>query len=92
MADEGAPLATRAMPPGVANDYHTFVGTGKPVPDGLPWEVQYGPAKDAFGQPGGANQWVVIDKSTGYPVPVEELIDAGMVDEPAAIARQGRPR
>jgi hypothetical protein len=81
MADEGAPLASRGMPPGVASDYHRFVGTGEPIPDGLPWEVQYGPAKEAFGQPGGANQWVVIDKTNGEEIPVEILKQNGMVDE-----------
>lgn len=74
MADEGAPLSTRAMPPGVANDYHTFEGTGRRIPDGLNWEVQYGPAKDAYGQPGGATQWAVIDRATQDPIPVDELI------------------
>jgi len=81
MADEGARLSTRAMPPGTANQYHTFVGTGKPIPDGLDWEVRYGPAKDAFGQPGGANQWAIIDKKTGDPVPVHKLIRQGLVEE-----------
>ncbi|BCI83037.1 hypothetical protein MTY66_46620 [Mycolicibacterium sp. TY66] len=73
MGDEGAPLSTRSMPPGVANDYHTFVGTGRPIPDGLNWRVEYGPAKPAFGQPGGAEQWAVINLDTGRPVSVEEL-------------------
>ncbi|CAM5710583.1 TNT domain-containing protein [Mycolicibacterium aubagnense] len=73
MGDEGAPLSTRSMPPGVANDYHTFVGTGRPIPDGLNWRVEYGPAKAAFGQPGGAEQWAVINLDTGRPVSVEEL-------------------
>lgn len=81
MADEGAPLSTRAMPPGVANDYHTFVGTGRPIPDGLNWQVQYGPAKDAFGQPGGANQWSVIDMGTEQTVPVDELIRKRLIRE-----------
>jgi hypothetical protein len=81
MADEGAPLSTRAMPPGLANDYHTFVGTGRPIPDGLNWKVEYGPAKEAFGQPGGAHQWAVIDMVTGRPVPVEELIRKRLIRE-----------
>jgi hypothetical protein len=81
MADEGAPLSTRAMPPGVANDYHTFEGTGRPIPAGLNWEVQYGPAKEAFGQPGGANQWAVIDRGTGDPVSVDELIRRRLIRE-----------
>ncbi|WP_418002995.1 TNT domain-containing protein [Mycobacterium sp. PDNC021] len=73
MGDEGAPLSTRSMPPGVANDYHTFVGTGRPIPDGLNWRVEYGPAKAAFGQPGGAEQWAAINLDTGRPVSIEEL-------------------
>jgi hypothetical protein len=81
MADEGAPLSSRAMPPGVANDYHTFEGTGRPIPDGLNWEVQHGPAKEAFGQPGGANQWAVIDRETGDPVSVQELIRHRLIRE-----------
>jgi Tuberculosis necrotizing toxin len=81
MADEGAPLSTRAMPPGIANDYHTFEGTGRSIPDGLNWEVQYGPAKDAFGQPGGANQWAVIDRDSGRTVSVEELIRKRLIRE-----------
>ncbi|KRQ27775.1 hypothetical protein BKG80_14520 [Mycobacteroides chelonae] len=81
MADEGAPLATRAMPPGVANQYHTFEGTGKSIPDGLDWEVHYGPAKSAFGQPGGANQWAVIDRATGDPVSVDQLLKNRLIRE-----------
>lgn len=79
MADDGAPLSTRSMPPGVASQYHQYAGTGQPIPPGVPWEVRHGPAGPAFGQPGGANQWVVIDKSTGEQVSVEELIDAGLI-------------
>lgn len=82
LADDGAPLSTRGMPPGVASDYHQYVGTGQPIPDGLPWEIRYGPAKDAFGQPGGANQWVVIATNTGLPVPVNKLVDAGLIGRP----------
>jgi hypothetical protein len=80
MADEGTPLADRAMPPGAAAQYHSFEGTGRPIPPGKDWVVLHGPAKDAFGQPGGAEQWVVLDRSTAYPgypgdpVPVKDLI------------------
>ncbi|WP_395309571.1 TNT domain-containing protein [Mycobacterium sp. AMU20-3851] len=81
MADEGAPMAERAMAPGPAAQYHTFEGTGRPVPEGKDWVVQHGPVKSAFGQPGGAEQWVVIDRSTGYPVKVEDLIRARMLRE-----------
>lgn len=81
MADEGAPMAERAMAPGPAAQYHTFEGTGRPVPEGKDWVVQHGPVKSAFGQPGGAEQWVVIDRNTGYPVKVEDLIRARMLRE-----------
>lgn len=81
MADQGAPMADRAMPPGAAAQYHTFEGTGRDVPPGKDWVVEHGPAKSAFGQPGGAEQWVVIDRKTGDEVPVEELIDARMLRE-----------
>lgn len=80
MADDGAPLSTRSMPPGVASDYHQYVGTGQPIPPGMPWEVRYGPAGPAFGQPGGANQWVVIDKSTGDQIPIAILKKNGIIE------------
>lgn len=82
LSPEGTPLPERATPPGLANQYHIFEGTGQPIPAGKNWEVQFGPAKDAFGQPGGGEQWVAIDKATGLPVPVDELKDAGMLSEP----------
>jgi hypothetical protein len=41
----------------------------------------HGPAKDAFGQPGGGEQWIVLDTKTGRPVPVEELIKARQLKE-----------
>jgi len=79
MADEGAPMADRGMAPGAAAQYHNYEGTGIPVPDDENWVVQHGPAKPAYGQPGRANQWVVIDLDTGKPVPVIELRRAGML-------------
>jgi hypothetical protein len=81
MADEGAPMGDRAMPPGAAAQYHTVEGTGREAPAGKDWVVEHGPAKSAFGQPGGAEQWVVIDRKTGQPVPIDELIDARMLRE-----------
>jgi hypothetical protein len=51
------------------------------MPEGLPWEVRFGPLKEAFGQPGGANQWVVIDTITGEQVPVDLLIKKRMIIE-----------
>ena len=81
LSPEGTPLAERATPPGLAAQYHVFVGTGVPVPPGKDWVVMHGPAKDAFGQPGGGDQWVVLDAGTGRPVPVEELIKKRLLRE-----------
>jgi hypothetical protein len=77
MSPEGEPLARRGTPPGLAAQYHTMSGSGQAVPDN--WVVQHGPAKSAFGQPGGAEQWVVIDRITRQPVPVEALDLAGII-------------
>jgi hypothetical protein len=82
MSPEGTPLAERAPAPGLASQYHSFEGTGVSVPPDKNWVVLHGPAKGAFGQPGGAPQWVVIDRTTGLEVPVEELIDEDMLWEP----------
>jgi hypothetical protein len=57
-----------------------WVGTGEPIPPGLNAEVRYGPAGGAFGQPGGANQWVVVDKTTGEEIPVQILRQRGIID------------
>lgn len=81
LSPEATPLPERATPPGLANQYHIFEGTGEPIPAGKNWEVQFGPAKQAFGQPGGGEQWVVIDKATDLPVSVDDLKDAGMLSE-----------
>ncbi len=81
LSPEGTPLAERATPPGLATQYHVFEGTGREIPSGKEWVVQHGPAKDAFGQPGGGDQWIVLDKTTGWPVPVEELIQARLLKE-----------
>lgn len=80
MADDGAPLGTRGMPAGVPSQYNQYVGTGKPIPPGLPWEIHHGPAAPAFGQPGGAPQWVVINKNTGKQIPIEVLKQNGIVE------------
>lgn len=79
MSPEGEPLAHRATPPGLAAQYHTFEGTGREVPDG--WVVKYGDVKDAFGQPGTAQQWVVEDRATGRPIPVELLLRSRIIRE-----------
>ncbi|OBF50300.1 hypothetical protein A5787_08445 [Mycobacterium sp. 852002-50816_SCH5313054-b] len=81
LSPEGIPLAERATPPGLAAQYHLFEGTGREIPPGQDWVVQHGPAKGAFGQPGGGDQWIVLDKSTGKPVPVDELIKARLLRE-----------
>lgn len=79
MSIEGEPLSHRGTPPGLASQYHTMSGSGEPVPDN--WTVLHGPAKEAFGQPGGADQWVVIDKLTKEPVPVEILDQVGTITD-----------
>ncbi|BBZ69962.1 TNT domain-containing protein [Mycobacterium paraseoulense] len=81
LSPEGVPLAERATPPGLATQYHTFEGTGREIPPGKDWVVQHGPAKEAFGQPGGGEQWIVLDTSTKKPVPVDELIQARLLRE-----------
>ena len=81
LSPEGAPLVERATPPGLAAQYHLFEGTGREIPPGMDWVVQHGPAKDAFGQPGGGDQWIVLDKTKGKPVPVEELIIERLLKE-----------
>ncbi|MCV6988656.1 hypothetical protein H7I87_28485 [Mycobacterium timonense] len=58
----------------MAAQYHVLEGTGREIPAGKDWVVQHGPAKEAFGQPGGGDQWIVLDRATNRPVPVEELI------------------
>jgi hypothetical protein len=77
MSVEGEPFSHRGTPPGLASQYHTMSGSGEAVPDN--WTVLHGPAKEAFGQPGGADQWVVIDKLTKQPVPVEILDQVGAI-------------
>jgi hypothetical protein len=56
-----------------------FEGTGAPVPPDKDWVVLHGPAKEAFGQPGGGEQWIVIDRESSEPVPVLELLRKGMI-------------
>ena len=77
MSAEGAPLTDRATPPGLASQYHTMSGSGQPVPHG--WTVLHGPAKAAFGQPGGAEQWVVINELAEKTISVEMLDLAGII-------------
>lgn len=81
LSPEGVPLAERATPPGLAAQYHVFEGTGREIPAGKDWVVQHGPAKEAFGQPGGGDQWIVLDRATNRPVPVDELIRRRLLRE-----------
>lgn len=48
-------------------------------PDG--WVVLHGPAKAAFGQPGGAEQWLVVNELTGKNIPVEVLNPTGIITD-----------
>ncbi|MDI3315987.1 MAG: glycohydrolase toxin TNT-related protein [Mycobacterium sp.] len=81
MSLEGTPLAERAPAPGLASQYHVFESTGELVPADKNWVVLHGPAKDAFGQPGGGDQWVVIDRETKEPISVIKLLKEGMLQE-----------
>ena len=81
MSPEGTPLLERGTPPGLAGQYHLFEGTGVPVPPDEDWVVLHGPAKEAFGQPGGGEQWVVVERESGEPVSVIELKRKGMIIE-----------
>lgn len=67
----------RGLAPGSSGDYNRFHGTGKELPEG--WEVRYGKVGEAFGQPGGGTQWVVIDKS-GKTVLIKWLLENGYLD------------
>lgn len=78
-------MAERATPPGLAAQYHVLEGTGREIPAGKDWVVQHGPAKEAFGQPGSGDQWIVLDRATtNRPVPVEELIRRRLLRDNAA--------
>jgi hypothetical protein len=81
LSPQGAPLVERATPPALASQYHVYDSTGEPVPPDKRWVVLHGAAKEAFGQAGGGQQWVVIDQSTGNEVPVTDLIKAQMLRE-----------
>lgn len=61
MGEVGDSYPHRGLAPGSSGDYNRFHGTGKDLPEG--WEVRYGKVADAFGQPGGGTQWVVVDKN-----------------------------
>ncbi|OBF04706.1 NAD(+)--arginine ADP-ribosyltransferase [Mycobacterium sp. ACS4054] len=74
MAAEGDPYPDRGLAPGSSGDYNRFHGTGKELPEG--WQVRHGKVGDAFGQPGGGTQWVVVDKN-GKTVLIKWLLENG---------------
>ncbi|OBF24313.1 NAD(+)--arginine ADP-ribosyltransferase [Mycobacterium kubicae] len=74
MGAVGDSYPKRSLAPGTSGDYHVFQGTGQPIPDN--WEVRYGNVSEAFGQPGGGSQWVVVDDE-GEFVFILRLIDDG---------------
>jgi hypothetical protein len=75
MGSVGDSYPQRGLAPGTSGDYGVFQGTGKPLPDN--WELRYGKVGEAFDQPGGGTQWVVVDKITGHTVLIRTLIDGG---------------
>ncbi|OBB81747.1 NAD(+)--arginine ADP-ribosyltransferase [Mycobacterium colombiense] len=77
MGAVGDSYPDRGLAPGSSGDYNRFHGTGKELPDG--WEVRYGKVADAFGQPGGGTQWVVVDED-GQIVLIKFLIENGYLD------------
>lgn len=47
-----------------------------PIPKGAGWVVLHGPAKFAFGQSGGGERWVLIDRDSDVVVSIEDRVDA----------------
>lgn len=80
MGRDGDSYGARALPPGKTGAYHEWVGTGKPLPDA--WEVRHGEVGQAFGHPGGGEQWVVVDKRTNQEVSITDLEEAGVIRDP----------
>jgi hypothetical protein len=83
MGSAGDPYPARALAPGSSGGYHRLEGTGKPFSRPT-WELRYGKVAEAFDQPGGGRQWVVVDTSKiidGAPqkVLVDQLIKEGYV-------------
>ncbi|WP_244970684.1 glycohydrolase toxin TNT-related protein [Gordonia jinghuaiqii] len=77
MGREGDSYGARALQPGKAGPYAEYVGTGQPLPKD--WELRHGEVAEAFGQPGGGKQWVVVDRLTEKEVSVDRLVDAEVV-------------
>lgn len=80
MGQQGDSYAERALAPGSTGEYTKLVGTGKELPSG--WEVRTGKIAEAFGQPGGGTQYVVVKPGLDGQmtrVSVNELIEYGYV-------------
>lgn len=91
MAAEGDIYPSRGLAPGTSGDYNVFAGTGEPIPPG--WEVRYGETGEAFDQPGGGTQWVVVDEN-GNTILIQTLIDDGYlapISGPAYDSWMNRP-
>lgn len=79
---EGDSIASRSMHPDVVlhnpngNEYHVYAGTGKQLDS--QWVRITGRVAPAFGQPGGAQQSIVVLKNNKQQlVPIEHLVDLG---------------
>lgn len=104
MGSAGDSYPSRALAPGSSGQYHRLEGAGKPFSRPT-WELRYGKVAEAFDQPGGGRQWVVVDTSKvidGVPhkVLVDQLIKEGYVrviqpdsDHPhVSVSEDTRPR
>lgn len=83
LGSAGDSYPARALAPGSSGPYHLLEGTGKPFSRPT-WELRYGKVAEAFDQPGGGRQWVVVDTSKvidGAPqkVLIDQLIKEGYV-------------
>ncbi len=74
MGAEGDLYPSRSLAPGTSGDYNVFEGTNKPLP--AAWQVRYGEVGEAFDQPGGGTQWVVVDEY-GETVLIHTLVENG---------------
>jgi hypothetical protein len=69
MGSVGDSYPERSLAPGTSGDY-----SGKRLPEG--WQLRYGKVTEAFGQPGGGTQWIVVDNK-GSIVLIDTLIKRG---------------
>ncbi|MGY4712995.1 TNT domain-containing protein [Mycolicibacterium sp. CBM1] len=79
LAPDGTPFGGRAiMPESAGGEYHRYMITGKPLPDG--WQIVEGPIQPWFGQTPtpGAPQYMIVGPPEAN---VEELVDRGILDE-----------